>query len=305
MVGQLVNSGFTEDEATRIANTAYGRATDNLARQRADFDAIPLPSYERIDPSSTAVPDTELKGIQLDPAGRQAQLEQMSGLRELIDSGGLSLADMKALNDVQGNLNQNAMARRKGLENQYAARGQLGSGAQLAMELQGAQDDAMRANDMGESVAAQAQARARQAMAERASLGRTMTMDKYGMDANAAKAADLIKARNMSARTDAIRGNNAAAGQGFDDRMAVAKGKNAIGDAERSLMLGQGQFGIDQARARGGFNSKMIDKGIGQLGGSWNGLSGSGGDSTGDRIAKDESGERGGFTDLSVDDEEK
>ncbi len=273
----LAQKGVTYASATaaqRQALDALAKAQQQIAQARGDFEAVGTPTYKSIDPRSTQLGDTELKGIQGDPQGRVAEQQAYAELKKLADNGGLSLGDMKALNDIQGNLNRNATARDKSLQNSYAARGQLGGGAQLAMELAQGQQAGERANQQGESVAAQAQARALQAIKEKAGLGRQMSQDDYEKKAAAAKAADLIKQRNMDNSIGSQKYNNEILGQGFDDRFNIARGKTGLLPSGLDNAYRTGFENSKQTVANGAFASGLI----GDVGRGLKGAGGSGSD---------------------------
>ena len=270
---QLAQAGVTyatANAAQKQALDALAKAQENIGATSASFDAVGAPTYTPIAPGSTALGDTELKGIQNDPQGRMAEQQALAELQALADAGGLSLADMQALNEIQSDLNQNAQARQKGLANQYAARGQLGSGAQLAMELSGQQGDLQRANKAGESAAAQAQSRAMQAILAKGNMGRQMSEDDYRKKADAAKAADLIKQRNMGNSINAQRYNNGLQEQGFNDRFDIARGKANLLPAMNANTLTTGA--VNQ---QGTVNTgKFINDAIGAGGSAWGSMQG-------------------------------
>ncbi len=224
----LAQSGVTYATATasqKQALDALAKAQQMIAQGQANFGNIATPKYNPTDLKSTQLGDTELKGIQNDPQGRLAEQQAYLELKKLSDNGGLSLGDTAALNEIEGNLNRNASGRDAALRNQYAARGQLGGGAQLAMELNQNQQAGERANQQGESVAAQAQARALSAIKEQAGLGRQMSQDDYEKKAAAAKAADLIKERNVANSMQANQQNNQWLNQGFQNDLSKAQGQ--------------------------------------------------------------------------------
>lgn len=237
----------------------YAEMLRRLAEREADYDALGTAGYKPV--TAEQVGPSALEGIQGDPAARQAQLEAMAALDELAKNGGLSLADLKALNDMQRGLNQNDASRRKGLANEFAARGQLGSGAQLAMAMQGQQDAAQNANQQSESVAAQAQRRALEAILQRGSMGRSMGNDDYARKADAARARDAIEARNAAARMQAQGANNAIAGQNFTDQLAKARGKTDLTNASNQAVFGKGAQQARTTGAMGGYTNKLIDTG--------------------------------------------
>ncbi len=298
---QLVQEGITYATATasqKIALDALNKAQQMIQGGMANFANIKTPTYNPTDLKSTQVGRSELGDIQNDPQGRAAEQQAMAELQKLADNGGLSLADMKAVNDIQQNLNQNASARDKSLQNSYAARGQLGGGAQLAMELNQNQQAGQRANQEGESVAAQAQARALAAIKEKAGLGRQMSQDEYEKKAKAAQANDLIKQHNIANSMQANDQNNKYLNTAFGNDIDKARGQAnlitaAVTNARDIGAQGQaganawGQLGGQLAGTGGKIATDIAKSGSGSGGGS-------GTDSN-----PDSTGGRGGAADLT------
>ncbi len=256
-IAQLIAAGYSQQQAQALLQSAYDKAQANLADVKGQYKGLATPQYKTIAPE--VLGDTELKGIQNDPQGRLAEQQAYAELKKLSDSGGLSLGDQAALNEIQGNLNRNAMGRDKALQNSYAARGQLGGGAQLAMELSQGQNANERANQQGESVAAQAQARALSAIKERANLGRQMSQDDYEKKAAAAKAADLIKERNAANSMQAQQENNGWLGQGFQNDMSKINGQAGLTKDQNAITEKSGQAAANNALGTG----NLIQSGIG------------------------------------------
>jgi hypothetical protein len=265
-VGKGVNSFITADKANGQMQAAYDEMLRNLQERFGDYDALGKAGYK--DLAAQQLGPSALEGVQVDPVGRQAQQEAMAALAELAQGGGLNLGDMAALNQIQGNLNRNDMARRKGLANEFAARGQLGSGAQLAMSLQGQQDAAMNANQRAESVAAQAQARAMQALLQKGQMARGMSSDDYMRKRDAALARDAIEARNAAARTDAGKYNNSLKGQAFEDELSKARGKTQLTGDMNKAVFGRGSQSANTTLGQGSTVNSLIDSGTA----AWNQL---------------------------------
>lgn len=245
--------------ANNQVQAAYDEMLRNLAARMGDYDALGSAGYS--DLQAQQVGPSALEGIQVDAAGRQAQLEAMAGLADLADRGGLNLADEAALNRIEGGLNRNVLARRKGLANEMQARRQLGSGAQLAMDLAAQQDSAQQANMRAEGIAGQAQQRALDAILQKAGLGRAMTNDDYQRQRDAALARDAIEARNAAARTDAAKYNNSLRGQSFEDNLAKARGKTDLTNSINQTRFGQGAQSARTTGAMGGYTNSLIDAG--------------------------------------------
>ncbi len=266
LIGEVAKAGNSygaTNKANDVTQDAYDEMMRALQARFGDYDAIGSAGYQPIQAQEQG--RSELGNIQSDAQARMAEQQAIAKLQELADNGGLSLADMKALNDIQANLNRNNSARQQGLANQYAARGQLGSGAQLAMDLSNQQNAAMNANDAGESAAAQAQARALQAILQKGSLARQMGNDDYQRQAAAAAANDAINARNAAARTDANKYANTIKGQGFADKLSIAKGKGGLTGDMNQIIFGKGESNRNTGLANASYTNHLIDKGGGAI----------------------------------------
>lgn len=280
LIAQGVNSGLSASEAQAQAMAALQQAQANVAKVGASYDALGRPNYKDIDPGSTQLGASGLGNIRNNPQDIQAENEAMAQLKDLADHGGLSLADMQSLNEIQGNLNHNVQANRQGLANQYAARGQLGSGQQLAMELSGQQDAAQKANQAGESTAAQAQQRALQAIGQRGTMGRQMNQDEYQKQADAAKANDLIKQRNMENSVGAQKYNNTLQSDAFNNDFRVTQAKAGLLTPMNDLALKSGAQQSGFTAAQGNRNNAAIGA-AGKIGGGlWDKLTGGSGGTT-------------------------
>lgn len=286
-VAKGINTNKTVDESQGISQAAYDEMLRNLQARMGDYDALGTAGYK--DLTAQQLGPSALEGIQSDPAARAAQQESLAALQQLADNGGLSLSDLQALNEVQGNLNRNDSARRNSLSNQFAARGQLGSGAQLAMELQGQQQATQSANQRGENTAAQAQDRALQAILQKGNVARDMANDDYAHKSDAAKAHDLIEAHNAAARSGASQYNNSLRGQAYEDALAQARGKTSLTNSVNETLGGKATDKTNAVNAKGGYTNKLIDQGVTAFGGATKPSSSSSGTTdTGDGAGDDE-----------------
>lgn len=255
---KYLNSNKTADDSNGVMQSAFADMLRNMQERFGDYDALGSAGYQ--DLAAQQLGPSALESIPEDLVARGAQQESMAALEELAANGGLSLADMQALNEIQNNLNRNTMARRKGLANEYAARGQLGSGAQMAMDLAGQQQAAESANQRGESVAAQAQARALQAILQKGQVARGMGQDDYSRRAEAARARDAIEARNAAARTDAGKYNNSIRGQAWNDKFRTAQGKAGLTTAQNEILYNRGTANRNTIQGKGEANNAAINQ---------------------------------------------
>lgn len=285
--------------ANAATQSAYQAIIKNLQDRFSDYKNLAPANYHDITPQQLG--PSALTGIQPDAQARLDEQNAIGQLDDIAKSGGLTLADKAALNKIESTLNRNASARNNSLANQFAARGQLGSGAQLAMGLANNQNAAENANERGEGIAGQAQQRAMQAVLSKAGASRNMSNDDYARKKAAAEATDAISKYNASMTTDAAKSNNAIAGQAYDDSIKRLYGQTGLTNSLNGALLGQGQgnantiagaayggTGLISSLANAGKNlSKLATSG-----------SGGGGSST-DSTNPDQTGNRGGAGDLT------
>lgn len=298
--GSFLNSTLTSEEASKISQAAYEQMLANLRDRFGDYDKLGTAGYEQYVPAQLGA--SALAGVEEDPALRLAQQDTLAALKDIIDSGGLTLADMKALGDVERRLNQQNAARRKGVLNSFAARGQLGSGAQLAAELDSAQDAAELANQRGEGIAAQAQDRRMQALMKRGEFARGMSADDVRRQTEAAQADDFIKRWNASALNDGSKYRNTVKGQAFEDELSKARGKTSLTNSYNEALGGQARDKVNTTTAQGAYRNDLLKAGGNAASSFGSGSSNSDASSTGSKAAN--GGAAGAASAFGDDDEE-
>lgn len=189
---------------------------------------IPLPDLERI--MAEQLGPSAMEGVHSDPEQRQAQLDIMDELRDIYSSGGLNLEDKAALNEGLNRANVAGNASRQRLASDFAARGQLGSGAQLAMGNMGAQSAANRANQTALDVGAMGQKRRMDAMGRYAGLASDVRGQDFGESSARAQAKDAADRWNAASREKAGYYNAGLAQQQFGNRMTKATGSQGAGN---------------------------------------------------------------------------
>lgn len=200
---------------------------------------------------------TNLAGIKDDPRYRDQQNAADSSLNDIISSGGLTLADKANLNAIRNRSAQTETAGRNAILGGMAARGTLDSGAQLAAQLQGNQQDANGLAAADEATAGQAQARAYQAIKDRAALAGQGLDRSYNEQANAARAQDAINAGNIAIMNTAARYNAGIPQQDFNNQLELtnaqtgANAKLAAATAGRAKDTQQTAQGIGNTVAAG------------------------------------------------------
>lgn len=183
--------------------------------------------------------------IQDNPQYLAEQKAADANLQDVINGGGLTLADRAALDSIRQKNAITESAGRNAITQGMAARGTLDSGAQLAAELGNSQAADTNLNQMGESDAGQAQLRAFQAIQQRASNAASGLSREQQLAMARAQAEDAISAMNTNIANMANVYNTETLPQTqFQDNVTAAE------EHAKGLELGAGAYGAqakDQA----------------------------------------------------------
>jgi hypothetical protein len=136
-----------------------------------------------------------LKDVQVDPRLRNAQMDTLNTLGR-IGSGQLRPEDMAALQQIKQQSEDQYRGNKESILQSMAQRGILGSGAELAAQLQNAQSTANRTQSGDLNIGAQASQRALQALQAQAGLGSQMEGQQFGEASQIAQAQDVINRYN-------------------------------------------------------------------------------------------------------------
>lgn len=172
--------------------------------------------------------DSEITKLTQDKAAKTAQLEALAAMKER-SRGGLTLQDKADLLQAQREIDRQQSGAQKAIMSNMAARGQAGSGMELAARLSAGQSGAQQASQNALNVAAQSRAGAIQALKDSASLAGTMGREQLDFDAMKAKAADETRRSNLERLQSSMQYNvgakNRAAEQNFN-RANLVSDKN-------------------------------------------------------------------------------
>lgn len=209
--------GMSEHAARGERDKARAQLMEALRR----FGLIDIPDEAPVDPEQIDRLGPE------DPALRGRQDALAAALERMQRDGGLLLEDEAVLNKQLGKAARHEAAGRSAITEQMAARGNLDSGAQLAMSLANQQNSAQQANQNAMDRAAMAQRRALEAIRA----GADLAGDMRGQDLRHAQARSQIDQWNAAMR-DKARMWNAQAGQRrFDNQMRKAGGQAGMSQA--------------------------------------------------------------------------
>ncbi len=165
---------------------------------------------------------SRMEGVNEDAGLRGAEDAALNELLGIGQSGGLRLSDQAALNKVMNRTAHQASAGRDRIRESMAARGQMGSGNELAMLLEGEQSGNQRNAETGLEVAGMAQDRALQSLLQGGQLAGNMQQRGLGLKTDKARAADAIAAQNAAARGQTAQFNSGLGAKEWDSQFRVA-----------------------------------------------------------------------------------
>lgn len=254
-------------------NRARRAALEAAARGVAQFEGIDVPTvaeqslilqtpdlvgtYDPLLEQILSLGPSAMEGVSTDPLLAQAQLDSLLGLQD-IAQGGLTEADMAASRDIQRQVGQSSEARRQAILQNMAERGVLGSGMELAAQLQGEQQATDQQAKASDELIRQAQARALQGLTASGNMASQMRTQEFGEKSDVARAQDIInqfntanqqqtQQRNVAEQNRAQQANLLARQAQEDQRAQLA---NQQQQYNKQLIQQQYQNQMDLARAR-------------------------------------------------------
>jgi len=216
--GGLVTAGVVGLGSTIAGSIAASNAADAAAKAKQDAlnqwlsVNVPDPKQQQIELQNYAVTgqlspametafqqsQTGLNNMALPSTGRSAEVGALTQMQNLAQNGGLDAQALQQSQQAINAANANEQGQRGAIIQNFAARGEGGAGAQLAAELQASQGDANQAAAGGQAAAANAQARALQAMSNASTAGSALNASDYSQAAAAKQAQDAINRFNTS-----------------------------------------------------------------------------------------------------------
>ena len=211
IVGAAVVSAGSAYMAGEQAKKGARAQKDAANAMLATFQGVPIPSIEdqkiilkspelvgQYSPEQIQAMQMNVSAMEDVKADSQAVDSQKDALAQLseIADGGMTEGDKAAAREVNREVNQQSVARRNAILNQMASRGVLGSGMELAAQLQGEQQSIDQASRAGDSLIQQAQARALQALGQQSSAASQLRSQSFGEQSDVARARDAINQFN-------------------------------------------------------------------------------------------------------------
>jgi hypothetical protein len=211
-----------------------------------------------------------MENVAADQRALDAQVAALEGMKEVAE-GGLTEGDLAAARQLQRQADSSDMARRKAVLNQMAQRGVLGSGMELAAQLQNTQDTAQSQADATDKLIQQAQARALEGLSRTGQLSEQMRYQSFNEGSQKAQAKDAINKFNTQNRQDVSNQNvsnlNAAQLRNLNARQGINNQNVDLGNQEQQFNKGlyQTQFG-NQLRLADARSGRAIAEGQAQQG---------------------------------------
>lgn len=207
--------------------------------------------------------------IYTDPTARSAQMQALSQLQGIGQSGGETAIDQASINNILNQTNEAARGARGAVMQNAQERGVGGSGLDIVNQQLANQGAAQTANQQGLGVAANAQARALQAIQQSGQLGGQIEGQQYGEAANKAAAQDAINrfnAQNSQAVMGTNVGNtNTAALRNVNTKQDVSNANTGIANQQAQYNAGANQTAFnDQLAKAGGVAGQNQDLAAGQ-----------------------------------------
>lgn len=207
VVGGLFKGGAANDQSALASLIgAYGsRPVDLQDLQYTPYDINQMSRYEAeeiYDPEQMS--ETELRDILGNNAMRAEQLQARQMLEDIASSGGMTAIDRARLSEIQNQIGSQERGSRERIKQDMAQRGLYGSGVELASQLQNQQGASQSASLAGSQVAADAQARAYDAILRGGEMAGNIESIDYNRLAQAAQAQDAINQYNNQNRNAAL-----------------------------------------------------------------------------------------------------
>jgi hypothetical protein len=224
----------------------------DLLKQAADqYGNIDLPKLQNLVLQN--IPPTALAEIRQNPQYKAEQAQADAQLNDVINSGGLTLADKAALDAIRTRSGRATGATNNAVLEGAANRGTLDSGTTLLAQLANNQSNAQNQAQDDESQAAQAQTRALQAIAQRGQNATANLNTDWQEQAQVAAAKDAIARGNVAIQNAATTYNANLPQQNFNNQLTLAGAKagalTGLAGAYGASAKDQNQLGINSVVA--------------------------------------------------------
>jgi hypothetical protein len=240
MIGGLMTGG-QQGAASRAAqeasNVISGVELPDVTKMRLQLEQAVQQGLMTPEQAATILQEQSgLKNISVDPRLKNAQMAALQQLQDVGTQGGITAVDRAQLNQIAGEEATRERGNREAILQNAQQRGVGGSGMELMNQMMNQQNEATNASNRGFDVAANAQARALQAMQQSGQLGGQMQSNEFNQQAQIAAAQDAINKFNTSNQNQTNLYNTGAMNQAQAANLAE---KQRIADANANLSNSQ------------------------------------------------------------------
>lgn len=202
VIGNMASKG---DRERAMAAIAEAQSIIDSVPEAPDLSKIQI-VYDQFKRAGVLTPEIEtalnlqaskVSQIQEDKSLREAQISALEGIKER-GKVGLTPEERAELNKVRKDVQRDVEAKRQQILQNLAARGQAGSGQELASQMLAAQSGAERASEEGDRISAIASQRALQALSQAGQLGGQIRGQDFDVERTRASAEDEIARFNMA-----------------------------------------------------------------------------------------------------------
>jgi hypothetical protein len=209
--------------------------------------------------------NTGMQDINIDPRLKEAQLNALSELQGIGQSGGMRLSDQAAAEGALGRIQSQERGSREAIAQNLREKNQFGGGDELAMQLANQQNSAQNANQIGLGLAGQAQQNALQAIMQGGQLGGQMQGQEFSQQAQIKQAQDAINRFNAQNSQDVSSRNvgrqNEAQGWNLQNKQNImnqnTSGANQAQQYNKGLIQQQFENQMNQASALGNIRNQQ------------------------------------------------
>jgi len=248
-----------------------GEITPEDYQRAVDQGKVTIGPYEKAVQQGVLTPEdititlqgaSKLKDINVDPQLLQDQSDVLTKLRDITDQGGLTAIDRARLSDIASETATKARGARGAAQQDAAARGVGGGGLEMLRRSLADQGAATDASKRGLGVAADAEARALQALAQRGNLASGMRSQDFNEQATTAKAEDAIAQFNTSMENQASTANTNARNKAASEALAAKYGVQTQNLQQSNLQnAAQQKADADQIAQKYGVQSQNLQQG--------------------------------------------
>lgn len=200
-----------------------------------------------------------LLGIETDPRLKEAQMNALSELQGIGQSGGMRLSDQAAAQGAMDRIQSQERGSREAIAQDLREKSRFGGGDELAMKLANQQNSAQNANQVGLGLAGQAQQNALNAIMQAGNLGGSMQQQSFNQQSQQQAAQDAINRFNsQNSQEVAMRNANAkneAQGWNLNNKQNIMNQNTGLSNQEqvanKSLLQKQFENQLTKAGAVG------------------------------------------------------